>query len=810
MSQPVRAARAAIIAGVLAALYVIALFLVKRVPDWAIGMFGGPDRPIDRRGGLVVTFKPAPGTERAFDEYIDQRGTVTQRRDGMLLLEFPGLPEDAALETTELMTYGGLVMKEVVTSDYASQIGESDDVKIEVDQWRPDDGGEPHTDLYLRSHSIDAMQAAIAGYQPPAGMELAFEWVEPPPTAEDPRPFLRSYMVSSEVAIDGSMIANATRSYDPNTNRPIVLLDFTRAGGQRFCDLTGRIAGNKLATIVGGRVRSAPIINGRICGGRASITMGGYDPMQQEREANALVAVLATGALPAGGTIETQAWKPPVDVSSQEWKARLLFGLVAGIGLGVIVLLAVRFTRPRVAPRVAKVEGGVPWRRVAVTALAPAVLIVGSYLTLPGVNDVELEHVLRRGLSAGESVFALGVMPIITAFVIVELVALALPRLRWRRHDPRGRIGLGKAVAALAIGLALLQGWFIASYYESMSRYGVSVVMTDNGLRLHLVMMVSLAAGTMLLAVVAGLIREHGLGNGYAVLMTTGFVLDVARPYLLEGFENARHFITAGTLLGLVGAVGIAVATRALLRWRIDSLRLPTSGATPVSDSSGVVQLLVMLSSLGLGEALWTTIERVNAARTSLIVLVVSVGVWSWLFARPRLVANITREAGAEPPTYRTWLRATALTMVVVGGAGLVGIYTSGVDQLAFAMLNPFSVMLATATLLDVVDDLRARRRKLVPVGVVHQAQYTGVLERVLADAGIPAHFHASHIRALFAFFGPWAPIVVLVPEEHAEPARSKVYELVTEEHREVVRAFARDARPIPAPRFAPVWARTS
>ncbi|MDQ3335582.1 MAG: hypothetical protein M4D80_10485 [Myxococcota bacterium] len=806
MSQPVRAVRAAIVAGVLAASFVLVLYVLKPVPDWAIGLFGGPTRPIDRYGGLSLTFRPASGSAAAFDQYVADRGSVARRQQGVVVVDFPGLPEGAANETIELLSYGGLTMQEVVEgSDYAKQIGEREDVKIEVDQWHPEDGGGLHTDLYLMAWSSDAMAAAVAGYQPPEGTQLAFEWVEPGGYRPEAKPFVRSYLVKTEVAVDGTMIASAVGSYDPSSGRPIVLLDFNREGTQRFCELTERIAGRKLATIVGGRVKSAPIVNGRICGGRVSIAMGAADPVRQESERDALVAVLQTGAIPEG-TIESQQWKPAADVDSEAWKARGLFGLIAGLVLAVIVFVCVRLTRPTVRPRIAKPDGGVPWRRIAVTALAPIVLLASSFFTLPGVNEVELEHISARGGGGSAldvTVTALGVTPIITAFLLVELVALAFPRLRWRRHDPRGRIGLGRAVAAVAIALSLLQGYFLAGYLESLSRYGAEIV--TPGLRLQLLVMLSLATGTMLLAIIAGLIREHGLGNGYAVLMTTSFLFEVAQPYLIDGPENAHHYVSKGTLLGLVGALCIAVATRAMLRWRVEQLRLPTSGITPVNDMGGILMAVVLLTSLGLGDAFAEVTYRLTAIRASdiwsLVILVVSVPLWAWLFARPQIAAGITWPA---------WIRATGLTLLFLGIIGLAGIYMQGVDAWAIAIMTPVSVMVATATLLDIRDDLRARRRALVPVGILHQAQYVPLVERVLDEAGIAAHFHASHVRTLFAFFGPWAPIIVLVPEADADVARSKVYETVTKEHHAVVQAFARDARPTPARPLVPALARTT
>jgi hypothetical protein len=63
------------------------------------------------------------------------------------------------------------------------------------------------------------------------------------------------------------------------------------------------------------------------------------------------------------------------------------------------------------------------------------------------------------------------------------------------------------------------------------------------------------------------------------------------------------------------------------------------------------------------------------------------------------------------------------------------------------ALANAITVMLSTAVVLDLLADARAHRQKLAPVGVLHQIQYAGVVERVLADAGIPCHIHASHLR---------------------------------------------------------------
>jgi hypothetical protein len=169
--------------------------------------------------------------------------------------------------------------------------------------------------------------------------------------------------------------------------------------------------------------------------------------------------------------------------------------------------------------------------------------------------------------------------------------------------------------------------------------------------------------------------------------------------------------------------------------------------------------------------------------------------VWSWLFARPSLVARVALQAGlAAPPTRAAWLRATVLSlalMIMVVAVALTVAVSAGM-RLASALGPGISVMFVTAVILDILDDARARRAPLAPVWVVHQVQYLGVIDRVLGDAGIPCHVHASNYRTLLAFFGPWAPAIVLVPEAQAVQARAMLDDALRPATASIPRALVR------------------
>jgi preprotein translocase subunit SecD len=158
-------------------------------------------------------------------------------------------------------------------------------------------------ELYLFGDPKAGVPAVIGSTKDltiPDDRQIAFEPIYAlDPTATDQRVRWRSYYLEKAIRLTGAAISNAQASNDPNNGRPVVLLDFNRFGSRVFGDLTAQIVGKKLATILDDKVRSAPVINVPIRGGRALITLGGGDVLRAEREREELVNVLKTGSLPA-------------------------------------------------------------------------------------------------------------------------------------------------------------------------------------------------------------------------------------------------------------------------------------------------------------------------------------------------------------------------------------------------------------------------------------------------------------------------------------------------------------------------------
>ena len=226
----------------------------------------------------------------------------------------------------------------------------------------------------------DLAKADIAFMTPPDG-QLAFELVYPDSVGEnaDKRPFWRTYYLDRAVRLTGSGVSKAEVSYDPNTLRPEVAVEFSRLGGRIFGDLTGENVGKKMAIILDDVVASAPTIQGAIRQGRSTITMGGSDPRTQERDALDLVNVLRTGSLPAPLQEQQVAELGPTLGRDAVDKAQLSFGL------GIILVIFMMVGIYRWSGTIAIVAVG-----VNILMMLAIMAMFRATLTLPGIAAVVL------------------------------------------------------------------------------------------------------------------------------------------------------------------------------------------------------------------------------------------------------------------------------------------------------------------------------------------------------------------------------------------------------------------------------------
>ena len=777
--------RAGIVAGVIATAVAFAYWNVHAVPRQAVAAVGGTGVGVARYGGVVAMWMPPSN----FD--LDQLQARFDRRDMHALLardgdavrvELPGIRERDAADAIALISSGGVGFRPVIESDSTMRLADTlllrgsagVEPMVETDTWRSEDSNELHTDHYLSAHDRATLEHTFAtaiaqGWSPPPESEIVYERVEPRGESEDPRVTWRSYFVTRDVPIDGGSIADATGSYDPNSNRPIVLVDFDRAGGHAFGELTAKIVGRKLAIIVGGIVKSAPVINSAIRGGRASITMGTGDPVRMEHDRDVLVDVLRAGSLPIGGTIMDAHWAAPSE-RGRVIAGRVLLALLAGLLGFALAFITIRVTRPerRTIASLPDGTGTRVWRRLAWTLGAVLVYIAGTMFTAPGINGVELDHIVVKGSgSAFDSLidyanpFLLGVMPLVTAFVAVELVASIVPRWRPLRDTVLGRRKLGLAVAIAACATAIVQAYFVATY---MAAFPAMNVIPPG---MFWLAVASIAAGPMVLAVLASLISTRGLGNGYGILLAAGWLW---KPI----WRVVADAPASELALAAVAIAATAIIALAMVSWRVRSpgrvaIPLPLAGRLPLYAGGGAIAAIAALSAmhLELPPAFELELRDLASARVGgAIVLVAATIAWGWVLARPgRRRAELA--PALEPADREGWLRAVGITVVA-----LAALYVLALIAPMHELAEPALVSVAVLAIADAFADWNARSRaNLIAVWPLHDPLLVDAARDRLAAAGIPHHIQSTRLRSLLWIAGSYVPMMVLVPNDRAEAA---------------------------------------
>jgi len=208
-------------------------------------------------------------------------------------------------------------------------------------------------------------------------------------------------------------------------------------------------------------------------------------------------------------------------------------------------------------------------RRILFTLFILAVYRIGVFITIPGVNRVEMSHVVSKGgsgsflgmfnmFSGGAleqfSIFTLGIMPYVTASIVMQLLTVVVPRLdQLNKEGEQGRRRINQLTRYGTVLVAIVQAWFAASYVESLSRGGAEVV-ADPGLSFHLLTVVTMTTGTVVIMWFGELITENGIGNGSSMIIFAGIVADMP--------DAITKFIAGG---GGAGGGGLTVVFVALL-----------------------------------------------------------------------------------------------------------------------------------------------------------------------------------------------------------------------------------------------------
>ncbi len=176
--------------------------------------------------------------------------------------------------------------------------------------------------------------------------------------------------------------------------------------------------------------------------------------------------------------------------------------------------------------------------RIIFTMVMLVLFRLGSYVPMPGVDGAALVRTLGQsgagllgfydmftgGAFSRATVFALGIMPYITASIILSLLIPVIPALEsLQKSGQEGQKKITEYTRYGTIVLCIVQSFGIAAYLQSMGRE----IVPQPGAFFFLLSVITLTTGTAFLMWVGEQISEHGIGNGISLLIFIGIVADL-------------------------------------------------------------------------------------------------------------------------------------------------------------------------------------------------------------------------------------------------------------------------------------------
>ncbi|MGD2025811.1 MAG: preprotein translocase subunit SecY [Methyloceanibacter sp.] len=416
-------------------------------------------------------------------------------------------------------------------------------------------------------------------------------------------------------------------------------------------------------------------------------------------------------------------------------------------------------------------------KRIMFTLIALVIYRLGTYIPIPGINPDALADVFRQqqsgilgmfnmfsgGAVGRMAIFALNIMPYISASIIIQLLTTVSPTLeQLKKEGEQGRRQLNQYTRYGTVLLAALQGYGIAVGLE-----GAGNIVTDPGWFFRITTVITLVGGTIFLMWLGEQITARGVGNGISLIIYAGIVAELPSA-LIGTLELGRQgALSVGLIIALFvfGAIVIGFivfmerAQRRLLvqypkrqvgnkMFQGDASHLPlklnTAGVIPPIFASSLLLLPITVANFSAGQGpewLNTITAMLGRGQPLYILIYVSLIVFFAFFYtaivfNPKDTADNLKKYGGFLPGIRPGERTAeyidyVLTRITVVGA----IYLAAVCVLPEILIAewgvPFyfggtSLLIVVSVTMDTVAQVQSHLLAHQYEGLIKKAKLRG------------------------------------------------------------------------------------
>jgi preprotein translocase subunit SecY len=365
-----------------------------------------------------------------------------------------------------------------------------------------------------------------------------------------------------------------------------------------------------------------------------------------------------------------------------------------------------------------------------------AIYRVGCYIPTPGVDPIALREFVQAaqntifgfvntftgGSLSRVAIFALGIMPYITASIILQLLTVVWPYLeKLSKEGELGRRKITQYTRYLTVVISMIQSTGIAVFLEKITTPGGAPLVPNPGIGFKLMTIITLTTGCAFVMWLGEQISERGVGNGISLIIFAGIVVGLV-PAIIKTYGsiqsgNLRILAVVVLVVFMLAVVGFIVyMERAQRRIPVQyakrvvgrriyggqstylPLRVNTGGVIPVIFASSVVMVPATISSMFQQEWIQRISDYVQWGQPMHYLLyVVAIVFFSYFYVsiifNPADLAENMRKYGGFIPGIRPGKRTADYIDRILTRITLVGaLYLAAVSVLPEFLLSGFKV----------------------------------------------------------------------------------------------------------------------
>lgn len=210
-------------------------------------------------------------------------------------------------------------------------------------------------------------------------------------------------------------------------------------------------------------------------------------------------------------------------------------------------------------------------KRILFTLLLVLVYRVGTFITLPGINPnginadsgpsglLGILNMFAGGAFSNASIFALGVMPYISASIFMQLAGIVIPQVAKMQREESGRKKINQYTRYLTVLVTAFQASAYVAYLNS-PQFAAARVSQFQGLNFWLTTVVVLTAGTLFVMWMGEKITDKGIGNGTSLIIMVGIIARLPSAMGEEFSQKFAKYPGAGGLLMILLELFVFIA----------------------------------------------------------------------------------------------------------------------------------------------------------------------------------------------------------------------------------------------------------